>query len=175
MSEEDKKEKKPKKTPTKKATEAKMVKEPEAAADSRAELKQAKESADPKIGAEPKDAAEPRVGADAVGGQETGAEEEAEAEARKHDHKYHEPRFMDVVFSVSAGALQGLGLGIPAADGKKFEPNLELARYSIDMLELLKIKTEGKLEEKERKFLEEMLHSLRVRYLEVANQSKEAQ
>jgi len=122
-----------------------------------------KESAKPdasKTEEELKTAAEP----------DTGAEEKAP----EAGDEYREPRFMDVVFSVSAGALQGLGLGIPAPEGEKFEPNLDLARYSIDMLELLKLKTEGKLDAEEGKFLSEMLHSLRLKYLEVANQAKEA-
>ena len=60
----------------------------------------------------------------------------------------------------------------PGKDGEKTEPNLELARYSIDMLELLAVKTEGNLEAEEKKFLEEIIHQLRLKYLEVA---KEAQ
>jgi hypothetical protein len=87
--------------------------------------------------------------------------------------EYTPPRFMELVLSVGAGALQALGMGLESG-GKESEPNLDLARYSIDLLELLEGKTKGNLEEEEERFLTEMLHQLRLKYLEVANKTKEA-
>jgi hypothetical protein len=94
-------------------------------------------------------------------------------EPRKKE--YQPPRFLELVLSVGAGALQALGLGIASEADEKEEPNLELARYSIDMIQLLKEKTKGNLEKEEERFLENMLHQLRLRYVEVAKQSKEAE
>lgn len=96
-------------------------------------------------------------------------------EPKKEKKEYQPPRFLELVLSVGAGALQALGIGIPPKEGEKEEPNLELARYSIDMLELLKERTKGNLEEDEKRFLENMLHQLRLRYVEVTKQSKEAE
>lgn len=96
-------------------------------------------------------------------------------ESIKDEKEYQPPRFLELVLSVGAGALQALGIGIPSKEGEKEEPNLELARYSIDMLVLLKEKTRGNLEQEEERFLENMLHQLRLRYVEVAKQSKEAE
>lgn len=87
--------------------------------------------------------------------------------------EYTPPRFMELVLSVGAGALQALGVGLESTD-EKTPPNLDLAKYSIDLLELLEDKTKGNLEDEEERFLKEMLHQLRLKYLEVANKTKEA-
>ncbi len=89
--------------------------------------------------------------------------------------EYAPPRFVELVLSVSAGALQAMGLGIPDPnkEGKEPELNLELARYSIDLLDLLKEKTKGNLEAEEEKFLEEMLHQLRLKFIETSKKHKE--
>ncbi len=92
--------------------------------------------------------------------------------SKQGNSEYNPPRFMELVLSVGAGALQALGIGIQAEDEKN-EPNLILARYSIDLLELLEKKTQGNLEDEERKFLEQMLHQLRLKYLEVAKHAQE--
>jgi len=102
------------------------------------------------------------------------AEQKTPETPDEESKEYKPPRFLELVLSVGAGALQALELGIPDKDGERKEPNLELARYSIDMLELLKEKTKGNLEAEEERFLEEMTHQLRLRYVEVANKSKEA-
>ncbi len=99
-------------------------------------------------------------------------EEQKNSTEKKKEYK--PPRFLELVLSVAAGALQALELGVPDKEGKKEKPNLELARYSIDMLELLKLKTNGNLEAEEERFMQEMLHQLRLRYVEAAKQSKEA-
>lgn len=97
-------------------------------------------------------------------------EQEGSAEQEKG---YQPPRFLELVLSAAAGALQALELGVPDKKGKKEKPNLGLARYSIDMLELLELKTKGNLEAEEERFLQEMLHQLRLRYVEAAKQSKD--
>ncbi len=97
-------------------------------------------------------------------------EQEGSAEQEKG---YQPPRFLELVLSAAAGALQALELGVPDKEGKKEKPNLGLARYSIDMLELLELKTKGNLEAEEERFLQEMLHQLRLRYVEAAKQSKD--
>ena len=99
---------------------------------------------------------------------------EAQEGSAEQEKGYQPPRFLELVLSVAAGALQVLELGVPDKKGKKEKPNLELARYSIDMLELLKLKTKGNLEAEEERFLQEMLHQLRLRYVEAVKQSKDA-
>lgn len=83
--------------------------------------------------------------------------------------EYKPPQFLDLVISVGAGALQVLVF--ENKDEKDF--NMDLAKYSIDMLELLKEKTKGNLENQEERFLEETLHQLRMKYLEIARKPVE--
>jgi hypothetical protein len=48
------------------------------------------------------------------------------------------------------------------------EPDLELARYNIDMLETLQEKTKGNLTEQEEKVLKETLNQIRMAYVKAA-------
>lgn len=53
------------------------------------------------------------------------------------------------------------------------EPDLQLAKYHIDMLETLEIKTEGNLSEQEKKALETTLNEVRMAYVKISNSKKE--
>ena len=55
------------------------------------------------------------------------------------------------------------------------EPDLELARYNIDMLETLQTKTKGNLSEDEEAVLKNTLSELRMGYVHVANQIQSGQ
>jgi len=59
-------------------------------------------------------------------------------------------------------------LGVLQVEGQKKEPDLEQARYSIDMLETLQEKTKGNLTEEEEKILENTLSQVRMAYVKVA-------
>jgi len=48
------------------------------------------------------------------------------------------------------------------------EPDLELARYNIDMLETLEEKTKGNLSEQEQKVLQDTLNQVRMAYVKLA-------
>jgi hypothetical protein len=50
---------------------------------------------------------------------------------------------------------------------RKVEKNLELARHSIDMLDMLKKKTKGNLRKEEEKLLDELLYDLRMKFVKV--------
>ncbi len=56
-------------------------------------------------------------------------------------------------------------LGDAPAEGT--EPDLELARQNIDLLELLQQKTKGNLTGEEERLLAQALYDLRARYVEV--------
>ena len=51
---------------------------------------------------------------------------------------------------------------------EKREPDLEMAKYNIDMLATLEEKTKGNLTEQEQKVLSEQLSQLRMAYVKVA-------
>lgn len=59
-------------------------------------------------------------------------------------------------------------LGLLKIEGQEKEPDLELARYNIDMLETLEEKTKGNLTEEEEKILKNTLNEVRMAYVKVA-------
>jgi len=54
----------------------------------------------------------------------------------------------------------------------KIERNLELAKISIDTLDMLKVKTKGNLSEYEEKFLDEVIRELKLNYVEEVNKDQ---
>ena len=77
-----------------------------------------------------------------------------------------EMSFATLVLSLSTSALLHLGVA-PAEAGARPapEPNLPLARQTIDILEILRDKTRGNLDPGESALLEQALHDLRLRFV----------
>ena len=59
-------------------------------------------------------------------------------------------------------------LGVIKVEGQEKEPDLEMAKYNIDMLETLHEKTKGNLTEDEQKVLQNTLNEVRMAYVKVA-------
>ena len=79
--------------------------------------------------------------------------------------KKNEFYFVQLVITFQAAAMQQMGkLQNPIT--QKVERNLDQARSSIDMLEMLRDKTKNNLAENEKKFLEHTLYELRINYLD---------
>ncbi|MCU0693048.1 MAG: DUF1844 domain-containing protein [Polyangiaceae bacterium] len=78
--------------------------------------------------------------------------------------------FSTFVLSLSHSAFVHLG-DAPSPDGATRQPNLVLARQTIDLLEILSEKTKGNLTGEEERLLEHVLCELRMRYVEVAKGS----
>ena len=77
--------------------------------------------------------------------------------------------FTTFVLSLSTSAMMHLrvvpeGAEEPPGDGP--EPNLELAHQTIDILEMIEEKTRGNLSDPERQLLGNLLHELRMHFLE---------
>ncbi|MBW2712172.1 MAG: DUF1844 domain-containing protein [Deltaproteobacteria bacterium] len=92
-------------------------------------------------------------------GKEPKAENKSELELPKID-------FSTFVVSLSTSALYSLGLAANPETGQVEPPNLEMARQTIDTLELLQVKTRGNLEPEEYKLLESLLCDLHLRFVE---------
>ncbi len=73
-----------------------------------------------------------------------------------------------LISMLTTQALFSLGL-LQVKGQEKREPDLELARYNIDMLQTLEAKTKGNLTEDEETVLENTLSELRMGYVHVAN------
>ncbi|MBV8829054.1 MAG: DUF1844 domain-containing protein [Acidobacteriaceae bacterium] len=69
-------------------------------------------------------------------------------------------------------AQMHLGLLNFGDEKEKNEPNLPLARHSIDLLGMLQEKTRNNLTVEEQRLLENGLTELRFRYVQVADESK---
>jgi hypothetical protein len=78
-----------------------------------------------------------------------------------------EGNFAALVSMLTAQALFALGL-LQVKGQEEKEPDLELAKYNIDMLQTLQEKTKGNLAEEEEKVLENTLNELRMGYVKVA-------
>jgi hypothetical protein len=79
-----------------------------------------------------------------------------------------EPSFALIVSSFVAQALIALGEMQSPVDGAK-KQDLEAAKFSIDLLQVLSDKTKGSLTEEERKMLDSSLYDLRMRYVQVSS------
>jgi hypothetical protein len=77
----------------------------------------------------------------------------------------NESLFIQLVLMFQAAAMQQMGK-VQNPITKTVERNLEQARFSIDMLEMIQSRTKGNLSENEEKFLEHTLFELRMNYLD---------
>jgi hypothetical protein len=103
------------------------------------------------------------------------AQEEEEKKKKAEEKLRRGPlpkgNFAALVSMLTTQAFFALGL-LQLKDEEKREPDLELAKYNIDMLETLEEKTKGNLNEEEKKVLENTLNQLRMSYVEVAGQTQ---
>jgi len=77
--------------------------------------------------------------------------------------------FAGFVLSLATSALYHMGfVGDPEGDHTAPEPDLPLARQTIDTLEMLQLKTRGNLDSEEGRLLEGVLYELHLRYVEVS-------
>ena len=92
------------------------------------------------------------------------------SDEEKTDESFQLPEinFSTFIFSLNSSALVNLGMVEDPASGKK-EKNLHFAKQTIDILGMLKEKTEGNLTEDEEKLLENILHDLRMMYVKEKN------
>ena len=95
------------------------------------------------------------------------AEEEAEKEQKEGRGPIPPGNFAALVSMLTTQALFAMGfLQIKGQENR--EPDLELAKYNIDMLETLEEKTKGNLTEQEQKVLADTLTELRMGYVKIA-------
>lgn len=82
--------------------------------------------------------------------------------------------FIHLVLMFHASAMQSMGkLKNPITD--KVERDLQQAKVSIDMLDMLAEKTKGNLSEDEEKFLINIIDELKLNYVDEVNKDKQAQ
>lgn len=96
------------------------------------------------------------------------AEEEAEEEDQQEGLGQLPPgNFAALVSMLTTQALFAMGF-LQIKGQEKKEPDLQLAKYNIDMLETLEEKTKGNLTEEEQKVLAQTLSELRMGYVQLS-------
>jgi hypothetical protein len=75
-----------------------------------------------------------------------------------------EINFTSFIFSLSTTAMYHFG-DFPDPVTQKGQRNLPAAKQTIDILSILKTKTEGNLDENEKQLLDRLLYELRMRYV----------
>ena len=73
--------------------------------------------------------------------------------------------FSSFIVSLATSAMMHMGEG-PDPGGQSTQAELDLARQTIDVLGLLRDKTEGNLDDDEAKLLEALLYETRMKYME---------
>ncbi len=87
--------------------------------------------------------------------------------------KLYNALFFNLVMMFHASAMQSMGkLKNPITD--KVERDLQQAKMSIDMLDMLAEKTKGNLNEDESKFLIHLIDELKLNYVDEVNKDKQA-
>ncbi len=85
--------------------------------------------------------------------------------------QYYSSLFMTLVVNFQTAAWQQMGkIKNPLTD--KIERDLEQAKISIDMLDMLCEKTKNNLTEDERKFIERIISELKLNYVAELNKDK---
>ncbi|MFH0948580.1 MAG: DUF1844 domain-containing protein [Elusimicrobiota bacterium] len=82
--------------------------------------------------------------------------------------------FLSLVFSLSAAAMQQMGkMANPMTN--KIEKNLEQAKISIDIIEMIAEKTKGNLIVEEDKFLSSTLSNLQLNFVDELDKDSKAE
>jgi len=81
--------------------------------------------------------------------------------------------FYTFVLSLGSSAFVHLGDAPHPETGKPVEPDLLVAKQTIDILAMLRDKTRGNLTQEEEKFLETLLMDLQIRFVQRSAGKKE--
>lgn len=106
---------------------------------------------------------------DVLAAKEKEEKEKKEAEEAAGGGPLPPGSFATLVSMLATQALFALGL-IRVRGEEERGPDLEMARYNIDMLEMLSEKTKGNLTPEEQKMLKNTLSDLHMGFVSIANQ-----
>ncbi len=76
------------------------------------------------------------------------------------------PSFSTLVLSIGSSAAMAMGLA-PNPQSQKVEKDLEMARFHIDLLVLLKEKTKNNLDQDEQTFLDHVVSDLQLKFCQL--------
>jgi hypothetical protein len=76
--------------------------------------------------------------------------------------------FVELINLLTMQIVVGLG-GLQGAGGQNVQPNFDLAKFYIDLLDVLAEKTKGNLSPEEERLVTAVLHEMRLRYVEAVS------
>lgn len=76
------------------------------------------------------------------------------------------PSFSTLVLSIGSSAAMALGLA-PNPQTNKVEKDVDMARFHIDLLVLMREKTKNNLDEDEQKFLDSVISDLQIKFCQL--------
>jgi len=88
------------------------------------------------------------------------------------EKKLYEIQFVQLIFSLKTSAIMQLGKIANPLTGK-IERNLNEAKYTIDMLNMLKEKTKGNLTADEKKIIDDAVFELQMNYIDEVKKDEE--
>ena len=94
-------------------------------------------------------------------------EKAEQTEAEKEQMNLPPASFAGLVSMLATQTLFAMG-AIRTQEDKDSPPNMELAKYNIDMLEVIEQKTKGNLNDGETKMLTDTLHQLRMTFVKLS-------
>lgn len=75
------------------------------------------------------------------------------------------PSFSTLVLSIASSAAMALGLA-PNPATKEVEKDLKMAQFNIDLLLLLRDKTDKNLTDEEQKYIDTVIQDLQMKYVQ---------
>lgn len=76
------------------------------------------------------------------------------------------PSFSTLVLSIGSSAAMALGLA-PNPATNKVEKDIDMARFHIDLLVLMREKTKNNLDDDEQKFLDSVINDLQIKFCQL--------
>ncbi len=83
----------------------------------------------------------------------------------KEDAQNMEANFSTLILSIGSSAAMSLGM-TPNPNSGKTEKNLEVARFNIELLRMLRQKTANNLSADEQKFLDSVTSDLQMKFVQ---------
>jgi len=88
------------------------------------------------------------------------------------EKKLYEIQFVQLIFSLKTSAIMQLGKIANPLTGK-IERNLNEAKYTIDMLNMIKEKTKGNLTSDEQKIIDDAVFEMQMNYVDEVKKDEE--
>jgi hypothetical protein len=85
----------------------------------------------------------------------------------------HKALFVNLTLMLSTWAMQQMGKLVNPATGKA-ETDLGAAQFTIDLLDMIKLKTKGNLDPDETRLLNETLSTLQINFVEVSETTQKS-